>query len=454
MNWPEFGLDPQRSDATNAPTGITEANVGHLRRRTVRLPGTVDSSAIYLHDATVEGARHDLIVVTTAYGQTLAIDANSGAILWTFTPPGYSSWAGSPQVTTATPLADPDGQYVYAASPDGLVHKLRLADGAEVRSGSWPARVTLEPKREKIGSPLNVDGGYLIAVTEGYDGDTPPYQGHVVAIDRASGRIHAVFNTLCANHRTLIVPSTCPASDSGIWARGSALVEPGGGRIVVGTGNAPWNGTTDFGDSELELSFPGLRLLQEFTPTTQEEDNTHDVDFGTGGPALLSSGELLIGGKDGYMRVLSLAHMDGHRPSSHHALGGELQLLRDPGGGEFLTEAAVWHHGANTTVFVAESGGTGAYALRAGRLQKLWENTTPGTSPVMAGGLLYVYNPAGGGINVYRGSSPHPIATLPGSLGHQNSPIVVDRHVIEPEGNDNEHLFSALSGTLEIFTAP
>ncbi len=314
--------------------------------------------------------------------------------------------------------------------------------------------MTLEPKREKIGSPLNVDGGYLIAVTEGYDGDIPAYQGHVVAIDRASGRIHAVFNTLCANHRTLIVPSTCPASDSGIWARGSALVEPGGGRIVVGTGNAPWNGTTDFGDSELELSFPGLRLLQEFTPTTQEEDNTHDVDFGTGGPALLSSGELLIGGKDGYMRVLSLAHMDGHRPSSHHALGGELQLLRDPGGGEFLTEAAVWHHGANTTVFVAESGGTGAYALRAGRLQKLWENTTPGTSPVMAGGLLYVYNPAGGGINVYRGSSPHPVATLPGSLGHQNSPIVVDGHVIEPEGNDNEHLFSALSGTLEIFTAP
>ena len=57
MNWPEFGLDPQRSDATNAPTGITEANVGHLRRRTVRLPGTVDSSAIYLHDATVDGSQ-------------------------------------------------------------------------------------------------------------------------------------------------------------------------------------------------------------------------------------------------------------------------------------------------------------------------------------------------------------------------------------------------------------
>ena len=72
----------------------------------------------------------------------------------------------------------------------------------------------------------------------------------------------------------------------------------------------------------------------------------------------------------------------------------------------------------------------------------------------MAGGLLYVYNPQAGGVDVYRSSSPHPIATLPGARGHWNSPIVVDGHVIEPEGNGDEHLYSALSGTLDIFTAP
>ena len=184
MQWPEFGLNPQRSNATSRPTGITEANVGHLRRRTVSLPGTVDSSPIYLHEATVDGVKHDVIVVTTTYGKTLAIDANSGQILWTFTPPGFSSWAGTAQITNATPIADPDGQYIYAPSPNGVIYKLSLADGTEVRSGSWPAKVTLEPKHEKIGSPLNIDGNYVIAVTEGYDGDIPPYQGHVVAIER------------------------------------------------------------------------------------------------------------------------------------------------------------------------------------------------------------------------------------------------------------------------------
>src|SRR6516164_952434 len=48
-DWPEFGLDPQRSDVSEAPTGITPANVTRLRHTTVRLPGTVDSSPIYLH---------------------------------------------------------------------------------------------------------------------------------------------------------------------------------------------------------------------------------------------------------------------------------------------------------------------------------------------------------------------------------------------------------------------
>ena len=55
-------------------------------------------------------------------------------ILWTFTPPGYSSWAGSAQITNASPIADPDRPCVYAASPNGLIHKLSLADGSEDRS--------------------------------------------------------------------------------------------------------------------------------------------------------------------------------------------------------------------------------------------------------------------------------------------------------------------------------
>ena len=447
LDWPEFGLNPQRSDSSEDATGITSANIGSLRRLTVTLPGPVDSSPIYLHAASIDGAAHNTIVVSTTYGKTLAIDADSGKILWTFTPPGYSSWAGSAQITVSSPLADPDGQFVYATSPNGLIHKLALADGSE--AAGWPVSVTRDATHEKLGAALNIDGPDLVAATTGYFGDAPPYQGHVVLIDRASGRLQAVFNTLCANRHELIVPRSCSASDSAILSSGGPVVEPGGKRILIDTGNGPWNGSTNFGDSVIELTYPGLSLHQSFTPTDQEHLNDSDTDLGSSAPALLGDDRIVLAGKDGIMRVLQLSRLDGHPPSARRTLGGEVQQLEIPGGGELFTAPAVWRRGGRTTTFVADENGTAAYVLRGGRLYRAWENSTPGTSPVMAGGLLYVYDPSAGGIYVYRPGSPRPIAKLAGEPGHWNSPIVVDGRVVEPEGNANEH---KLTGTLEIFS--
>jgi hypothetical protein len=450
LDWPAFGLDPVRSSATDLSTGITAANIAHLRRRTVSLPGTVDSSPIYLHGVSVAGATRDVILVTTTYGRTLALDAGSGRILWVFTPPGYHRVAGSPQITTASPVADPSRLYVYAASPDGLIHKLALSDGHE--APGWPASVTRDATHEKLAASLNIDGPDVLAATGGYFGDAPPYQGHVVAIDRANGRVRAVFNTLCANRRHLIQPSSCGSSDSAILSRAGAVVEPGGGRILVSTGNGPWNGSSDFGDSVVELNFPGLSRRQAYTPTDQAQLNAGDTDLGSSGPAPIGSGLAIVAGKDGVLRLLSLARLDGHAPGpGREHLGGELQALATPGGGELFSAPAVWRHGGHTTVFIADEAGTAAYVLRGGRLARAWQNSNAGTSPVVAGGLLYVYDQSRGGIAVYNPGSPRPIARLGGSPGHWNSPIVVDGHIVEPEGNANDH---ALSGTLDIFTAP
>jgi PQQ-like domain len=452
-NWPEFGLNPQRANASNQSTGITAANVRRLRHLQIALPGTVDSSPIYLHGVSVGGAVRDVVIVTTTYGKTLAIDASSGAILWTFTPSGYSHWAGSAQITTSSPIADPDRRFVYAASPNGKINKLSLANGGEAGGGGWPVSITRDPTHEKIAAALNIDGSDVVAATGGYIGDIPPYQGHVVLIDRSTGALRAVFNTLCANHRELLVPSSCPVSDSAILSRSGPVVEPGGLRILIDTGNAPWDGSTNFGDSVLELTFPGLRLRQTYTPVDQEQLNTSDTDLGSSAPALLGENRVVLAGKDGVMRVLALSQLDGHPPSAQHTtLGGEVQQLPTPGGGQLFTAPAVWHHGGRTTVFVADFQGTGAYALRGGRLHPLWVSSTAGTSPIVAGGLLYVYEPDGGGIEVYNpaaASASHPLAKLPGTPGHWNSPIVVDGHIVEPEGDANEHL---LAGTLELFS--
>jgi hypothetical protein len=451
LDWPEFGLNPQRTDVSPLSTGITAANVAHLHRVTVNLAGTVDSSPLYLRETSVAGAAHSVVVVTTTYGKTVALDANSGRVLWTFTPPGYSRWAGSAQITTSSPLADPDGRFVYAVSPDGLVHKLSLADGRE--ASGWPVRITRDATHEKLAAALNIDGGYLLVATGGYFGDAPPYQGHVVAVARSNGHVASVFNTLCANRHHIIVPSSCSSSDSAILSRGGAVLEPGGKRALLSTGNGPWNGTTDFGDSVVELTLPNLRFRQAFTPVNQEELNESDTDLGSSAPALIGHDRVLIAGKDGVMRVLSLSRLDGHAPARPSKLGGEVQRLPLPGGGQLFTAPAVWStgggHGAGTTVFVGAENATAAYRLLSGRLRLQWQNSNPGTSPVLAGGLLYVYDPSGGGIEVYEPRSGRPIAKLAGAPGHWNSPIVVDGHVVEPEGNANDH---ALSGRLDIFS--
>jgi PQQ-like domain len=450
LDWPEFGLNPQRTDTSEDATAITSANVGHLRQMKLSLAGTVDSSPVYLHGVSVGGTPHNVVVVTTTYGKTLAIDADSGKTLWMFTPPGYDRWAGSAQITVSSPLAGPDRLWVYAASPNGLIHKLSLANGSEDRSGAWPVSVTRDATHEKLGAALNIDGPDLVVATSGYFGDAPPYQGHVVLIDRTSGQIKAVFNTLCSDRHRLIVPSSCSASDSAILSRSGVVVEPGDGRLLLDTGNGPWNGSNNFGDSVLELTFPGLKLRQAYTPANQDSLNSSDTDLGSSAPALLGENRIVLAGKDGIMRVLDLSRLDGHPPFSRHVLGGEVQKLQIPGGGQLFTAPAVWRRSGRTTMFVADENGTAAYVMRRGKLYQAWQNGTPGTSPVMAGGLLYIYDPSAGGIYVYRPGSSRPVAKLPGASGHWNSPIVADGHVIEPEGNANDH---SLNGTLEIFSA-
>ena len=46
--------------------------------------------------------------------------------------------------------------------------------------------------------------------------------------DRSNGRMTHVWNSLCSNRHHLIdPPASCPASDSAIWGRAGAVLEPG-----------------------------------------------------------------------------------------------------------------------------------------------------------------------------------------------------------------------------------
>ncbi len=423
-----FGGNVERSSASTAPTGITAANVASLQQQQVAVDGVVDASLIYLHGVRVNGATHDVFFTTTTYGKTIAIDGNDGKVLWQFTPPGLDAWDGSRQITNSTPVADPSREFIYAASPDGKVEKLAVADGHAV----WSTPITKMPQREKIASPLGFFRGHVIAATAGYIGDAPPYQGHVAILDGATGRLLHVWNSLCSDRHELIDPSSCAAQRSAIWGRSGVVVDPATGHLFVATGNGPWDGKTSWSDATIELAPDATDMIGNYTPTNTDELEARDADIGSTSPVLLGGGYLAQGGKDGTIRVLSLEKIKG--AEAHQ--GGEVQVVPTPGGDRLFTAPAVLHAGGKTWMFAADGKGTTAWTFSGGKLTQAWQNGSAGTSPIAAGGLLYVYDPAGA-LRVYEPETGRLVTTLSCGAGHWNSPIVVDGKIALPEGNAN-----------------
>lgn len=442
QDWPMFGGNVESTSANTRPTGITAANVTHLVQRRIKLDGTVDASVIYLHDVTIRGARHNALFATTTYGKTLALDAGSGAVLWEYTPPGYRALVGTRQITNTTPVADADRRFIYAASPDGHIQKLAVSDGHRV----WRTAITQLPQREKMDSPLKFFQGHVISVTAGYIGDRPPYQGHVAVLDGHSGKLLHVWNSLCSDRRELLEPDSCRHAQSAIWGRAGAVIDPGNGAIFVATGNGDWNGTTDWGDSLIELDASATSMLGNYTPADTAALNAHDLDLGSTSPVLLGGDLIAQGGKDGKIRLLGRLAIAGTAPHQDHAL----QTVSTPSGRALFTQPAVWHHDGQTWMFAADNGGTAAWRLENGKLQPIWKAETGGTSPFEAGGLLFVYARAGG-LNVYEASSGKHLATLPCGPGHWNSPIVLQGKIILPEGSANDH---DTRGVLDIWSLP
>jgi outer membrane protein assembly factor BamB len=439
-DWPLFGLTPSRPSATNASTGITAATLGGLHRRQIQVPGTVDSTPIVLGDTAF---------ATTTYGKTVAVDLRSGKLRWTFTPRGFAGYAGTAQITNAGPAADPTKDFIFAASPDGAIHKLAVADGRE--AAGWPVTITRDPTHEKLTSSLNVSGSRVIAAMGGYIGDAPPYQGKVVTLDRSSGHVDGVFNSLCSDRAGIIVPSSCPSTESAIWGRAGAVVLPGSGDLLAATSNGPFDGVHDWGDSVVRLSPDGATLKAHWTPAEQQRYEDEDVDVGSTSPAYLGAGLVLQGGKDAKLHLLALDGLHGVTGAEGKQLGGDLQVLDTPGGQMMFTAPAVWHSGDRTLVFVATGGGTTAYAVRGRRLKPLWSNGRAGTSPIVAGGLLYVYDPTGGGLRIYQPSTGRSLQTLAVGSGHWSSPIAVGGRVLLGEGNANDH--DAGHGVLDVWSA-
>lgn len=398
VNWPVFGYDPARSGFNSAERTLNVGNVHKLHARwQISLGGTADSTPILLQRVRVRRTFRSMLYQTRKDGTTLGIDATTGKILWHFAATG-------PNYTHSTPAADPSLTAIYAPALDGRVHKLTASNGREISAPGFPAKITRMPSTEADESPLNVANGYLYATTSGYNGDAPPYDGHVVSV-KLSGGGEAVFNSLCSDYTKLPGPNTCSQQRSGIWSRGGAVVDPDpsmGGRVYAATGNGDFNanksGGDDYGDSVVSLSPHLATLFGSYTPADYQQLENQDQDLGSTSPALLPAQGasqtpwmLAQGGKDAELKLVNRAALPG--------VGGELQVLNLPDA--LFSTPAVWTDAAaRAWLFLGFPSAVQAYRLKTNAqgistLQLVWQSSPghtggEGTSPVVANGIVFV----------------------------------------------------------------
>jgi hypothetical protein len=450
-DWLQFNGDPAHGGNNVLEKSLSRANVATLAQKyQITLPAVADGAPVFLRGVVTPSGKKDLLFLTTKAGHIVALNAATGASAWS-----HQNGAGGCTInnvggacfTTSSPAIDPNRAYVYSYGLDGYVHKYAVGDGTEILSGGWPQQATLKGYDEKGSAALSFAAAngttYLYVVHGGYPGDNGDYQGHVTAIDLATGA-QKVFNAMCSDKAVHFahLDANCPSSTrSAVWARPGVIYDAGTGRIFIGTGNGSYNGSTgghNWSESVLALApdatGAGGLPLDAYTPTNFQSLDNGDTDLGSSAPAILPvpatstvAHLALQTGKDGKLRLINLANMSGAASPGH--VGGELGIINLPQGGGVVSQPAVWVNPADnvTWAYIGNGGGTGSAHLQfdfAGNpsLVSGWSNGSSATSPVVANNVLYV---ASGG--TLRARDPLTGAQLwSGSIGglHWESPVV------------------------------
>jgi hypothetical protein len=434
---------------------------------------------VFLEGVTTAGGTKDLLFVTTKAGDTLALDAKTGAQVWIKSYPAGScriNNGSSACYTTSSPAIDPNRRFVYAYGLDGNVHQLAVADGSETLvTNVWPQLTTLKGYDEKGSGALSTAtvGGvsYLYVVHGGYPGDNGNYQGHVTAINLATGAQN-VFNTMCsAQTAHLAAPGASPSCNptrSAVWARPGVIYDAATGRIFVGTGNGSFDAVANWSESVLALnpngSGSGGRPIDSYTPTNFASLDSADADLGSTAPALLpvpAASRIqhlaVQAGKDAVLRLINLADLSGLAGPGH--TGGEIGTVNLAQGGGVLTQPAVWVNPADqaTWVFVANGNGISALKLAVDgngtpSLTTQWQKGNGGFSPLVANNVLYY-----AGSNALRALNPLTGATLwtGTTIGgiHWQSPVVANGYVYVADQGGKVTAFALPGGTAPAITS-
>jgi hypothetical protein len=347
------------SEYALTPSNLTTTTFGKLFSCTV--DGAIYAQPLWVANLTVGGVQRNVVFVATQHDSLYAFDADVNTTpctpLWhvslidaahggssseTSVPSGGSgnlvgqgAAAGGdiqPEVgVTGTPVIDPSSKTLYVVSKSVIVsgptffqrlHAIDLTTGNEKSgspvtiAGTYPGTgdggttVTFSPRQQNQRPGLVLANGTVYIAWASHE-DKTPYYGWVMGYNASTLAQSFVLN---------ISPNV---GYGGIWMGGGAPSVDASNNLYLITGNATFDATNttapnnDYGDSFLKLSST-LHVSSYFTPSDQSNDNASDMDFGSGGAAILVDQpsspvhHLVIGGgKDGYLYLLNRDAMGG-----------------------------------------------------------------------------------------------------------------------------------------------
>lgn len=227
-DWSTLGDNLVRTNYNANETTLSAANVGGLALKwKVNLGSAITAQPLVATNVSIGGTPATVLYIGTEGGIFYALDANTGATLWSKAlasiATGCLDLPGGTFGITGTATFDRSTNRVYVSDGHAQVHALDMATGAE--AAGWPIIVTSQFAGNHIysGLALNPANG-LLYVTTGSFCDSGTWNGRIDAIDTASATIADTF-----------FPAT-PYTGDGIWGLGGPAIDAAN-NVFVATGN-------------------------------------------------------------------------------------------------------------------------------------------------------------------------------------------------------------------------
>ena len=281
-DWPTFGMNRQRTGNNPVETVLGVGNVGGLHQKwATNLKGPIWTQPTLATGVNVKGVLTDVVYVATLGGKTVpastvALNAATGAIIWQddlspiLSSPFCTDFNGSQGYVgfIGTPTIDRAHNKLYIVSGRGTLHAYDLATGANTTALTVqiPDPANDPPHTYTYGSPTLTGTSLYIATASSCDTSTP-YHGQVVRVSITNGAILQRWYPTGANG----------PSGGGIWGPGGVSVPPNEAWVYALTGNALANPeNAAFAEHVVKLTTT-LAVSDSSAPSN---NSAGDLDFG------------------------------------------------------------------------------------------------------------------------------------------------------------------------------